>query len=357
MTDGWMTRGVFTTTILLTTLALPTAIEAQASGSYSLSGDIVSIYNLVGEVSVSGGPGSSVSVEIDAQGRDADDLTVETGPIGSAETLRVIYPDDRVRYVGNAFRGRTQMRVRDDGTFYDDRGRQRGRRVEISNRGRGLEAHANLTIRIPTGRSVSVYLGVGEVTVSNVEGDLRIDVGAARVESERTRGRLSIDTGSGSVDVRDAEGNVTVDTGSGSVTINDVSGNNLHVDTGSGSVTGSNITVGDLNVDTGSGRITLSSVRTTDAILDTGSGSVQLDLLEDVDNLEIDTGSGNVTVMHTSDFGAQLELESSSGGIEFDAPVTVRRFSRSTLTGTIGDGRGRVHVDTGSGSIRFRLRG
>jgi DUF4097 and DUF4098 domain-containing protein YvlB len=49
-----------------------------------------------------------------------------------------------------------------------------------------------------------------------------------------------------------------------------------------------------------------------------------------------------------------VDIESGSGGIELDFPVQTRRFDRDHLTGTIGDGRGTLRVDTGSGSVRIR---
>jgi len=340
-------------------LLSPNALHAQASGTYTLTGQTVSIYNLAGVVDIRGGSGSGVRVEVQAGGSDANELTVETGPIGGAETLRVIYPSDRIYYRGsNGFHGTSDVTVRDDGTFSDNEGRRwrDGRRIRISSRGSGLDAFADMRITVPVGQRVNVYLGVGELTIDNVNGELSVDTGSGRVRSTRTQGHLSVDTGSGSVDVRDAQGDVNIDTGSGSVDVTNVRGQRLIVDTGSGSVSGGVIEVRELNVDTGSGGISLNSVSTTDAMLDTGSGSVQLDLLRDIDNLEIDTGSGGVTIVHPAELGAELYLESGSGGIDFDTPITVRRFNRSSLTGSIGDGRGRIQIDTGSGSIRFRVR-
>ena len=337
----------------LLAIAAPQSLTAQASGTFSVSGNRVDIYNLVGMMQIRAGGGSDVVVEIDARGADADRLTVETGTIRSSETLRVVYPDDDIVYPEMDRRSRTTMRVRRDGTFGNDRG---GDRISISGSGSGLEAYADLIISIPEGKSVAVYLGVGEVDVSNVNGDLRVDVSSARVTATGTRGSLSIDTGSGSVDVTDAQGDVNIDTGSGSVSVSRISGNSLLVDTGSGSVTGENLNTENLSIDTGSGRITLNTVTASDVRLDTGSGSVRVDLTQDIDVLDIDTGSGSVTVSIPDDFGAQLQIESSSGGIDFDMPVTVRRFSRSELTGTIGDGAGTVRVDTGSGRVRFLRR-
>lgn len=339
--------------VALLALAVPPSLTAQASGTFSVSGNRVSIYNLAGMVQIRAGSGSDVVVEIDAQGADADRLTVETGTIRSSETLRVIYPDDEIVYPELGRRSRTTVRVRSDGTFGNGRG---GDRISIRGSGRGLEAYADMTISIPQGKSVAVFLGVGEVDVANVNGELRLDMQSASVTSTGTRGALSIDTGSGSVDVTDAQGDINIDTGSGSVRVSGISGGSLIVHTGSGSVTGENLTTEDLNIDTGSGRITLNTVTASYVRLDTGSGSVRVDLTSDVDLLNIDTGSGNVTVSIPDDFGARLEIESGSGGIDFDMPVTVRHFSRSELTGTIGDGEGTVRVDTGSGRVRFLRR-
>ncbi len=336
-------------------LAFPTLAAAQASGTFTLSGNRIAVYNLAGVVEVQGGTGSNVRVDVTGGGPDASELSVESGPLGGFETLRVIYPDDRIVYDVRGRRSRTEFRVRDDGTFFDDRSRS-GRRVRISGSGSGLEAHADLLVTVPPGKRVEIYLGVGEVNVRNVNGDLLVDVASAPVRTENTSGSLLVDTGSGSVDVIDAEGDVSVDTGSGSVEVTGSRGDILHVDTGSGSVEVTEVTVRDLNIDTGSGRITVTRATISSGLLDTGSGSVRLELLSDVDDLTVDTGSGSVTVEFPPGLGARLDLESSSGSIDFSVPITVTEFNRSSLRGQIGDGRGMIRIDTGSGSIRFIQR-
>ena len=336
-------------------LVSPSPLHGQADGTFSLSGDRVEIYNLAGYVRVQSGSGSDVIVEIDVGGADGDELTVETGPIRSAETLRVIYPNDRIVYRELRRGSRSSFSVRPDGTFFGG-GSRRGDRVTVSGSGRGLEAYADLTISVPRGKSIGVFLGVGEVDVANVDGELLVDVASAPVTARGTRGPLTIDTGSGSVDVTDAQGDVKVDTGSGSVEVSGISGGRLLVDTGSGGVRGDRIQVDELSIDTGSGRIELRTVTSPEVRLDTGSGSVRIDLTVDVELLDIDTGSGSVTVSVPDNIGAELDIESSSGGIDFEMPVTVRRFSRSALQGTIGDGNGLIRVDTGSGSVRFIVR-
>lgn len=321
-----------------------------AQQEYSLSGDEVAIYNLAGTAEIVRGRGPDVIVRVRRGGDDAAQLDVEVDRIDGREVLRIIYPGSRIVYSELGRRSQNTVRVAADGTFG---GRRRGDRVTISGSGRGLEAWADLEIMVPAGKSVSVYISAGAANARGVEGDLTIDTGSGRVTAFDITGSVNVDTGSGSVEIRNVTGDVMVDTGSGEVEINDVRGREVNVDTGSGGVTGSGITAESVEIDTGSGNIELAEVNASSISLDTGSGSVYVELLRDIDNLEIDTGSGSVTVVLPADVGAEIDLETGNGGIDLDFPVTVRRAARDHVVGRVGDGRGRIHIDTGSGSIRL----
>lgn len=311
------------------------SLPAQEAERYSLQGDAPAVFNLAGNVEIVAGDGSAVQIEVTRNGADASRLQVRTGEIDGRETLRVIYPADEIGYA-RMEGGRTSLRVRDDGTFGDGFGG--GDRVTIEEDA-DLEAHADLRIVVPEGSRLTVHLGVGEMDVRQVRGDLSLDLSSGRITTRATRGSLSLDTGSGSVE------------------LTSVRGSTLLVDTGSGSVEGSGVEVDRLEVDTGSGGIRLDEVTATRASLDTGSGSVRLGLLSDVRELEIDTGSGSVTVTIPSNFGARLDLDSGSGGVRVGLPVKDLDSGRSYLRGTVGDGHGSVEIDTGSGSIRIDRSG
>lgn len=324
-----------------------------------LRGPDVAIYNLAGRVSVERGAGAEVVVEVTRGGGDAGRLTIEAGPIRGRETLRVIYPDDHITYGGRpGFGSSSTLRVRDDGTFGDGEGGRGpwrgGREVRVTTRSGGLEAHADLRILVPAGQKIAVYVGVGEAAVTGVEGELRVDVAAADVTVTRTRGTLIVDTGSGEIEVTDAEGDILLDTGSGEVHAARVRGPKLDIDTGSGEVTVDAADVQELLVDTGSGSVDATAVRARDILIDTGSGSVTVSVLEDVESLSIDTGSGSVTLTLPAGVGATIDVETGSGDIDLGFPVEATRMSRSHLQGKIGDGQGRIVVETGSGSIRLR---
>ena len=251
--------------IVLASQLLPTTLSAQ-NERHTLSGDRVAIYNLAGKLRVQAGTGSQVVVDVTRGGRDAAQLRIAAGDVRGSDSLRVIYPSDRIVYPLLGNRGRTQLRVNCDGTFDDSDdhegwGWSNRDRVEIRDSGSGLEAHADLVVSVPKGQRIAIHWGVGDAIVSNVDGDIRVSVAASRVTAEHTRGTLKLDTGSGTVTVTDAQGDVTLDTGSGGVTVNGVHGESLLIDTGSGEIRGGDIDVKTLKVDVGSGGLQLDRIK------------------------------------------------------------------------------------------------
>ena len=337
-------------------LAAASTAAAQAGQRYTVAGDNVAIYNLAGAVRVEGGPAGDVVVEVTRGGRDAARLQVETGSIGERQTLRVVYPDDDVIYSVMGFHGSTTLDVRDDGTFNGDRREfGRGHRVRISDDGSGLDAHADLRILVPAGRRIAVHLAVGKMTATNVDGEVRLDVNSADVSATDMKGSLSVDAGSGDVRVTGVTGDLNLDTGSGNVVASGVKGDDLLFDTGSGDVTLDHIQGRTLKIDTGSGNADATAVTADDLIIDTGSGDVTLELLAGGGSIDIDTGSGEVSLTLPGAYGADVILDTGSGEIDLGGiSVTVRRVAEDHIEGRIGDGKGRLHVETGSGDVRLK---
>lgn len=350
-----MRRILHTVLVLSASAALPASLAAQTEHR-ALSGDRVSVYNLAGTLRVQAGSGSQVTVDITRQGRDASQLKIATGDIRGYNSLRVIYPSDRIVYPVMNRRGRTQLRVNGDGTFDDnDNGSWFSRRdqVEISGSGSGLEAYADLVVSVPRGQRIAVHWGVGHATVENVDGDIRVSVAASEVEAAHTRGRLTLNTGSGGVRVNDAQGDLTLDTGSGGVTINGVHGESLVMDTGSGSIQGGDIDVRALKADVGSGGLRIDHIKSRTASVDAGSGGVDLQFDSVVDDLTAEAGSGGVTIRVPGAQGGDVDIQTGSGGIDTDFPISTTRYQRNHLRGSIGNGSGRIHIESGSGHVRL----
>lgn len=349
---------------LLVSAALLLAVPAVAQTSrHVLKGDSVAIYNLVGELRVEPGSGSDVVVELTRGGEDAAKLEVESGPLRGRETLRVIYPADVIVMPEWGRGWNTTMHVRDDGTFGDDNDRGRGRgwrgdghEVRITGRSRnGLEAFADLRVSVPAGKTIGLYLGVGKAFISNVDGNIRVSVASADVAADRTRGALRVGTGSGNVDLRTAAGDVKLETGSGDITVSGMQGTRLDLSTGSGNVTVTDGKATTLDIETGSGDIEATSASGDDLRFNTGSGNVNVALIATFTSLHIETGSGDVTLKVPPTLGAQVDLDTGSGDIDLGGlTLQVRRIEHDHVTGTLGDGKGRLSVETGSGNVRLQ---
>ena len=342
-------------------LAVPVALCAQAE-RYTLDEGPVAVYNLAGNLQVEPGDAGLV-VQVTRAGQDAGQLKIAQGEIDGRSTLRVLYPGDRVRYGTGRGQGTTTLRVRDDGTFGDfddehDHGRhahhwEEGRRVTISDAGGGLDARADLLVKVPRGRRVDLFLAVGSVTLTNVDGDIAVDSHNAPVTATGAKGSLNIDVGSGTVRVSDAQGDLSIDTGSGAVEVSRFRGPALSIDTGSGDVTGTELESEEVAIDTGSGEIRLTGVSSPRLSLETGSGGVTADLRRDIASLQAETGSGDIAIRAPASLGAELDIQTSSGDIETDFPLQVTRHGRDHVVGTIGDGKGTIAIETGSGAIRL----
>lgn len=333
---------------------------AQSVERHVVPGASVAIYDLAGQVTVEPGSGGDVVVEITRGGAEGARLRVEQGALAGWRTLRVVFPSNRVVYRQPGAWG-TQVEVSEDGRF-DDQDLLRldapRHRVQISGRGAGLEAHADLRVRIPAGRSLALFLAVGAATISNVDGDLRVSVASASLTTRNTRGSLAVESGSGEVRVRDAAGRVTLDSGSGGVDVRGVRGPSLRLDAGSGGVSASGVVVDELRADTGSGPIELEEVRAPVIALDSGSGGVRINLVSGpLRSLDIDNGSGGVTLAVPREIDATLEVEHGSGQVDIRVPYRLRQMTGDHLRGTLGDGGGRIRIETGSGGVRIEPRG
>jgi len=138
--------------------AVPTISAAQTPERRTLAGNDVAVYNIAGIMRVEGGTGSEVTVEITRSGGDASRLQIQSGSIRGRETLRVVYPDRRIVYRqpdSDRWRGRTTIRVDDDGTFGDNHNDD-GRSVDIVGSGDGLDAHADIRVVVPRGKRLAL---------------------------------------------------------------------------------------------------------------------------------------------------------------------------------------------------------
>lgn len=140
---------------------------------------------------------------------------------------------------------------------------------------------------------------------------------------------------------------VKIGTVSAEVNVSGLQAEILDVDTASGRLELDG-TYGELSVDTASGSVTFAgSCRKIN--IDTASGRIRLtpgDLWEDID---IDTASGNIELwLPESEKGFSVDYDKASGKFSCDFPVLL-----SGKIYKIGEGAGRINVDSASGDLKI----
>ena len=207
-------------------------------------------------------------------------------------------------------------------------------RVSLEVERRGSEVQYDVTV--PRGTKLSLETLSGNITSTGVGGE------------------IDAQSVSGSVQITDATREVDAESVSGSVTVSNVTGNTSAQST-SGGVSLHNVS-GDIEAETVSGRILLDGVRSSSVRTETVSGSVTYTGSIDAGGkYSFVTHSGVLRLNLPANLGAVFSVETYSGDIDSDFPVTMQpgqgRNSHDRFEFTIGDGRARVSAENFSGKI------
>ncbi len=209
--------------------------------------------------------------------------------------------------------------------------------VEPDGRSRG---GAELSIIVPTGTRVVIE---GQSASASVLG---------------VRGEVAVETVSGSVQVEDAVGKVKAETVSGSVLISRVVGDVI-AEAVSGRVEITNVT-GDIDGESVSGRITITGAKSKLVRAESVNGRLAYSgTIEPTGTYKFTSHSGTLTLALPSDVGATFSLETFSGNVDSDFPVTLQsgsnaRHHDNRFDFKIGNGRARIFAETFSGDIRIQ---
>lgn len=204
----------------------------------------------------------------------------------------------------------------------------------------GRQEGGRYSVTVPRGTRLSISTVAGRIEVRATMGEVAIRSTSGSVEVSGARGRLEVASVSGDVDASDATGRVSLETVSGTITADQVSGD-LSAEAVSGSIALRRMTLQELHAKAMSG-----SIRFEGGIAPSGS-------------YRLNAHSGTITMTLPANTGAALELETFSGRINTDFPLTlqpgetgIRRGRRMEFT--LGNGGARISASAFSGSINIR---
>jgi hypothetical protein len=204
---------------------------------------------------------------------------------------------------------------------------------------------------------------------SDVQYDLTVPIGT-RVIMHSTSGDLHARGTHGEVEARSISGDVVVDDATHGATLESVSGN-VQARTITGDMRARSVS-GDVDLDDVTGDITLSSVsghgyvtasHSRVARLETVSGDLSYGgSLDPTGTYDFRAHSGNISLHLPADVGASLSVDTFSGDIETDFPLTIQPGidngpPRHHVDTTLGHGGAHVTISTFSGDIELRHSG
>lgn len=216
-------------------------------------------------------------------------------------------------------------------------------RVALQTRSlRDEQSAAFVDVQVPVGTRVTATSVSGLVEVRATLGEIVARSVSGRVEVQGGRARVDVQTVSGALDVRDIQGRMSIEAVSASIEVEGA--------------------VGDLTAETVSGGVRLRRSQLSGLHAKTVSGSISYDgALSPSGTYRLNTHSGSVTLTLPADVGATLELDTFSGRIVSDFPLTLQP-GQTTGRGrrmefTLGNGGARVTAGAFSGNINIRRRG
>jgi DUF4097 and DUF4098 domain-containing protein YvlB len=197
-------------------------------------------------------------------------------------------------------------------------------------------------------------VGDAQFVVSVPRGSrLILEAVSGDVMARGSQGEIEATSVSGDVDVSDGVRAVSAEAVSGSVHVSQVNGN-VRTEAVSGDLRAENVS-GNIEASSVSGNIHLVGIQSKDVRTETVSGDITYSgSIEPSGRYSFEAHSGTIRLNIPRGAGARFSVETFSGDVTTDVPVTIppgskRREGRMDFT--IGDGRARVTANTFSGSI------
>lgn len=199
---------------------------------------------------------------------------------------------------------------------------------------------AELDITVPIGTRVQIEGYSAPYTVKGVKGEVKLE------------------SMSGNVEVSDAVGRTQIETVSGWIKADQIDGD-LRAESVSGRLDISNVT-GDIEAASVSGHAWISGAKSRAVKAETVSSSVSYSgTIDPSGTYSFKSNSGRITLAVPADIGATVSLETFSGNVDSDFPVTMGAGTNSLGRDSkfefkIGSGRARITLESFSGNIRIQ---
>ena len=221
-------------------------------------------------------------------------------------------------------------------------------------------SYGSVKCRNITGDNITVKSSSGSITAEIIKGPTQLTTSYGSITcSDMSSGDIKLKTSSGKIRITNASfGECDAHTSYGSIVSDELKGRSIKLNSGSGSINLTESSADTTNLYTSYGRITCRQVTTKDVTARSGSGNIDIAFSESTPGqivADLDTSYGSIDLTAPQNFAGQVDLSTSYGSIRTNRPITISgQISKKELKGTIGEGNGKLHLHTGSGSINLK---
>jgi len=221
-------------------------------------------------------------------------------------------------------------------------------------------SYGSVNCRNITGDNITVKSSSGSIAAEIIKGSTQLTTSYGSITcTDMSDGNLKLKTSSGKIRLSNASfGDCDAHTSYGSIVSDGLDGKLIKLHSGSGSINVTDSSADTTSLSTSYGRITCRQITTNNITAKSGSGNLDIacsDSTPDEIVADLVTSYGSIDFAAPQNFAGQVDLSTSYGSIQTSRPITISgQISKKKLNGTIGEGSGKLHMQTSSGSINLQ---
>ncbi len=221
-------------------------------------------------------------------------------------------------------------------------------------------SYGSVNCRNITGENITVKSSSGSITAEIIKGSTQLTTSYGSITcTDMSDGDIKLKTSSGKIKLSNVSfGDCDAHTSYGSIASDELKGESIKLHSGSGDIKLTESSANTTNLSTSYGRITCRQMTTNSITAKSGSGNLDIACSDSTPNeivADLVTSYGSIDLTVPQNFTGQVDLSTSYGSIRTGRPITVSgQINKKKLKGTIGQGNGKLHMQTNSGSINLQ---
>ncbi len=221
-------------------------------------------------------------------------------------------------------------------------------------------SYGSVECRNVSGDNLAVRTSSGAISAEGIKGPAQLTTSYGSVTCNGfSAGDITLKSSSGTIRLVNASfGHCDAHTSYGSIDVEELKGDSIKLHSDSGGIGVTNASSRTADVSTSYGRVTCRQITANELTARSGSGNLDVtcsDAAPPDIKATLVTSYGSIDFTAPPTFAGQVDLSTSYGSVRTDRPITASgELGKKRLQGTVGQGSGKLHLQTSSGSINLK---